>query len=129
MSAKLKILVVENATPLAMLMVSLLTRAGCNVSAAHTGEKGMELALEKKFGLIVLAVELPGISGPEICAELKQRHLSRRTPIIFVAGQPCEEGRQRCLELGAADYIAKPFSASDFVSRVLSHINPTPAHV
>jgi len=66
----------------------------------------------KSFGLICL----------EICHELKQRHISRNTPIIFVTGQPLGENRQRALELGAVDYIEKPFEASDFVFRIASQI-------
>jgi DNA-binding response OmpR family regulator len=82
----------------------------------------MELARENKFDLITLDVDLPDISGFEICSELKQRHLSYHTPIVFVSGRPCENDRQRGLDLGAVDYITKPFDARDFVSRLLSQV-------
>jgi DNA-binding response OmpR family regulator len=117
-----KILIVEDDTPLAMMMASLLTRAGCDVQGAHTGEKAMRLAQESKFDLITLDIDLPDMSGFEICRELKQRHLSRHTPIVLISGRLCEEDRQRGLEFGAVDYIEKPFSSLDFASRVLSHI-------
>jgi DNA-binding response OmpR family regulator len=126
MTDKIKILIVEGDMPLAMTMVSLLTRVGCNVSAACTGEKGMALAVEKTFDLIALNVDLPDIN--EICCELKQRHFSRHTPIVFISNHATIEDQQDGLNFGAADYITKPFDASDFVSRILSHINHTTVH-
>lgn len=128
MKTKTKILIVEDETAVAMMMVSLLTRAGCDVSVAYTGEKGMALASEKKFDLITLDLDLSDINGFEICSELKQRHFSRHTPIVFVSDHATIEDQQHGLELGAADYITKPFDASDFVSRILSHINPMTVH-
>jgi DNA-binding response OmpR family regulator len=120
-AAKPRILIVEDDTPLAMMMASLLTRAGCEVHGAHTGEKALRLAQEIKFDLITLDIDLPDMSGFEICLELKQRHLFRHTPIIFISARPCDEDRQRIFELGAADYITKPFGI-EFAPRLLSHI-------
>ena len=122
MPFKAKILIIEDDTPVAMMMVNVLSRAGCDVRVANTGQKGMELARENKFDLITLDVDLPDISGFEICSELKQRHLSYHTPIVFVSGRPCENDRQRGHDLGAVDYITKPFDARDFVSRLLSQV-------
>ena len=122
MTGKAKILIIEDDTPVAMMMVNVLSRAGCDVRVANTGQKGMELARENKFDLITLDVDLPDIGGFEICSELKQRHLSYHTPIVFVSGRPCENDRQRGLDLGAVDYITKPFDARDFVSRLLSQV-------
>jgi putative two-component system response regulator len=121
MSAKTKILIVEDETPLAMMMVHELSRAGCDVLVVLTGKRGMELAQENKFDLIVLDVDLPGISEFEICSELKQRHFSRHTPIVFISARSCEEDRRRSLELDVVDYITKPFDPSNFVQRILSH--------
>ena len=120
MTRRPKILMVEDDTPVAMMAVYWLTRSGCDVSAAYTAEKGMELASGKKFDLIVLNTDLP-INGFEICREFKQRHISRKTPVVFVSAQFCEQDVQRGLELGAVDYITKPFDVSDFVRRILLH--------
>lgn len=122
MTNKATILMVEGETPVAMMMVNVLTQAGCDVLVADTGEKGMELAQEAKFDLIVLDTDLPDTNGFDICNELKQMHASRRTSIVLISGRPTEKGRQRGLELGAADYIEKPSGASDFVRRILSPI-------
>ena len=124
MPFKAKILIIEDDTPVAMMMVHVLSRAGCDALVANTGEKGMELARENKFDLITLDVDLPDISGFEICSELKQRHLSCHTPVVFISGRLCEKDRQRAFDLGAVDYITKPFDTLDFVSRILSRVKP-----
>lgn len=117
-----KILVIEDDAPLAKMLVYLLTRAGCEVSVVHTGKEGIQLAQENQFNLIALDIDLPDICGLEICTELKQRHFFRHTPIVFMSGRPLEKDIQLGLEAGAVDYITKPFGASDFVSRILSHV-------
>jgi DNA-binding response OmpR family regulator len=119
--SKVKILIVEDDAPLAKMLVFLLTKAGCLVSVAHTGKEGMQLAQETRFDLIALDIDLPDITGYQICKEIKQRHLSRHTPIIFMSGRPLEEDIRRGLELGAVDFITKPFGV-EFASRLLSHI-------
>jgi len=121
MTGNAKILIIEDDTPVAMMMVNLLSRAGCDVRVANTGQKGMELARENKFDLITLDVDLPDISGFEICRELKLSHYSRHTPVVFILGRPCEQDIQRALELGAADFIIKPFEVTDFIYRIMSH--------
>ncbi len=122
MSAKARILIVEDDTPVAMMIAYLLTRAKCEVEVAKTANEGMQMAEEGIFDLITLDVDLPDGSGFEICRKLKQRHISRHTPIVFISGRPCEKDRQHAFELGAMDFIAKPFDALGFASRLLSHI-------
>ena len=125
MKKKKKVLVVENGMPTVMMMVSLLTQAGFDVEAAAKGQKGMEIAQERKFDLIVLETDLPDLSGFKICAELKQRHISYRTPIVFISNRHGDEYRERALDLGAADFIENPFEGSGFVSRISSHLEKT----
>jgi DNA-binding response OmpR family regulator len=122
MSGKVKILIVEDDTPLAMMMVHVLSRLGCEVLVANTGKKGLELAQENRFDLITLDIDLPGgTSGLEICRELKERHLSRHTPVVFVSGRLGEQDVQRGLEAGAVDYITKPFGM-EFAPRLLEGV-------
>lgn len=121
----MKILIIEDDAPMAEMVQILLNRAGCDVLLAHTGKEGMRLAEERKFNLIALDIDLPDINGFEICSELKQRHFSRHTPIIFMSGRPLEKDIQRGLEAGAVDYITKPFGISDFIRRIFAHIKPT----
>jgi DNA-binding response OmpR family regulator len=123
---KVRILIVEDDMPLAMMMVHVLSRAGCDVQVASTGKNGLKLAQENRFDLITLDIDLPVTSGLEICLELKQRHLTRHTPVVFVTGRLAEQDVQRGLEAGAVDYITKPFGV-EFAPRLLSHIKQTEA--
>jgi DNA-binding response OmpR family regulator len=124
MSEKIKNLVVEKVPAVASLMTFLLSRAGYDVETALTGRRGLELATSQKFALITLDVDLPGVNGFDICRELKQRWISQRTPIIFLSGNALEERRAMAFELGAVDFIAKPFIVDDFLERVASYISP-----
>lgn len=124
MSEKKKILLVEDEPAVASLMTFLLARDGYEVENACTGKQGMELGTTRKFDLILLDVDLPGINGFDICRELKQRHISHLTPLIFLSGNDIEERRTKALELGAVDFIAKPFVVADFMKRVALYIAP-----
>ena len=116
-----KILVIEDEIPVALLMVALLTRAGCEVEVATAADKGIRLAEEGNFNLITLDIDLPSASGFEMCRHLKRNSRLSDTPVVFVSWRASLEDQQQGLELGAADYITKPFDARDFASRILSH--------
>jgi sigma-B regulation protein RsbU (phosphoserine phosphatase) len=118
----MKILIVEDDMPVAMMMVYLLNRVGCETEVAGTGQKAMQMAETGNFDLITLDVDLPDGNGFEICSRLKQNARLCDTPIVFVSGRPCEQDVRRRLESGAVDYITKPFDALDFAPRLLSHI-------
>ena len=122
MTGKTKILVVEDDMPLALLMVSLLSRVECDVEVATTAKKGMLLAEEGNFDLITLDVDLPDGNGFKLCSRLKEHPRLYDTPVVFVSGRCCLEDQQHGLDVGAVDYITKPFGAMDFVPRLLSHI-------
>jgi CheY-like chemotaxis protein len=121
MQNKTRVLIVEDEAPLMMLMVHILTRVGCDVTAAHTGKKAIELAAERKFDLITLDLELPDTTGFEICSELKQRHISWKTPVIFISASPCPEDIDEAKKRGAVDYMTKPFEVTDFIYKVIYH--------
>lgn len=123
MARKKRILIVEDEVPLACWMVSVLTHAGCDVETARSGKRAMELASECKFDLITLDIKLPDTNGFEICSELKQRHISRRTPIIFISASSSEEDLRQSFRLGAKDYMTKPLEATDLIYRVVLHAN------
>ena len=120
MTAKAKILVVEDETAVAMMMVFLLTRAGCDVETAWNFEKALRLAQSSEFDLITLDINLPGTDGFEIGRRLRQFSHLRNTPVIFVSGGATDENRRRAREFGAADYIGKPFEPTDFIFRIKS---------
>ena len=119
MADKVKILVIEDEPGVAMMTMCLLTWAGCEVQTAWSAQRGMKLAQTREFDLITLDMNMPG--GFEICCSLKENPFFQ-TPIVFVSTRFCEGDVQRGRDLGVADFIKKPFVASDFVSRILSHI-------
>src|SRR5260221_7531689 len=105
-----KVLIIEDQPEILTMMVFLLTRAGCEVQTAQDGKEGMQLLRQADVvDLILLDVDLPDISGFEICRRLKEDPRASRIPVIFVTGRFHEEDRRRGLALGAADYIEKPF--------------------
>jgi two-component system cell cycle response regulator len=118
-TAKTKILVVDDEMAVALMMVFLLTRAGCEAQTASSVEKALRLAQTEAFDLITLDVDMP-VSGFELFQLLKKIPHLRETPVVFVSGNATIENQQRGLDLGAADFIEKPFDSSDFVSRILS---------
>jgi DNA-binding response OmpR family regulator len=122
---KARILIIEDQMAVAMMMVYLLNRVGCDVTTAVNGVKGMRMAEDGDFDLITLDVDMPGMDGFEICSRLKKDVRLCHTPIVFVSGRLCDEDVRRGLELGAVDYIIKPFEVTDFIFRVMSHTKRT----
>ncbi len=119
---KPKILAVEDQPEVLATILYLLKRAGCVATGARTGAQAMQWVQTVKFDLITLDIDLPDTSGLELCRRLKQDLRLCRIPVIFVSGRLCEGNRQHCLDLGAVDYIVKPFDAFVFVSRIFSHL-------
>jgi len=120
MPEKAKILIIEDEPAVSMMMVHLLTRAGCEVATASDAAKGMELAETGTFDLITLDVDLqlPGLNGFEICHRLKEDARLRHTPVVFVSARP---DARHGLALGAVDYITKPFEVTNFAFRIITH--------
>ena len=119
MTAKVKILVVDDQMAVVTMIRFLLTRAGCETQGALDAKTALRLAQTQAFDLITLDVEMPG-SGFNLFMDLKQIPRLAETPIVFVAGNASIENQQRGLDLGAADFIEKPFETQDFLSRILS---------
>lgn len=110
------ILVVEDEMSIATLLKYNLEKAGFNVLLAHDGKKGLELALNQKPDLIVLDLMLPELDGMEVCKELRSSRMN--TPIIMLTARDDEFDKVLGLELGADDYMTKPFSPREVIARV-----------
>jgi len=121
---KSKILVIENQPDVLNAIVRLLQRVGYEVFATQTGAEGIRLARNDEFDLITVDVDLPDVSGFEVCRHLKQDFRFYRTPVIFISGRLSGEDCRRAFELGAADFIFKPFDPFIFVSQIMSHVKP-----
>ncbi len=111
----MKILAIEDNPKLAARMKQQL-RKWYLIETAHSGDKGLELALTRSFDLILLDLGLPDISGLELCKEL--RKVSRDIPILVITGVDTTESRVQLLESGADDYITKPFELPELRARI-----------
>lgn len=118
---RIRVLIMDNDTRVAMMMVFALTHIGCNVDAVHTAKKGLALARKQSFDLIVLNIHLPEAGGLKVCSELKARHASRQTPILFISNSFSSEDIAEGRGLGAVDYLTKPVDMTDFIYRVVLH--------
>jgi DNA-binding response OmpR family regulator len=127
-TGKPRILVVEDQMPVAMMMTFLLARAGCETEVATTEKKAMQMAEAGNFNLITLDVDLPDGNGFMLCSRLKKHPRLCDTPVVFVSARCLIEDQQHGLEVGAVDFIEKPFEVQDFTSRILSCMNQTACH-
>ncbi len=111
-----KILVIEDDQDIAFLVAMHLRDHGSEVDVCHHGEEGLRKALGQSYDLIVLDLMLPGIDGLEICKRIRaQEHY---TPILMLTARTSEMDRVLGLEIGADDYLSKPFSVRELVARV-----------
>jgi DNA-binding response OmpR family regulator len=114
------VLIVEDDPDIAEGLRYNLEREGLRALVARTGERGLELALDKANppALVLLDLMLPGMSGMELCRRLRREPRTRRTPVIILTARASESERVAGLELGADDYVTKPFSVRELVARV-----------
>jgi len=111
-----RILVVEDDALLAEGLTSVLTRAGHVVEHATTGRHADILLVDEQFDLVVLDIGLPDIDGFEVLRRLRQRHSA--TNVLVLTARDAVEDRVHGLDLGANDYLTKPFSVNEFEARV-----------
>jgi DNA-binding response OmpR family regulator len=110
------ILVVEDEKKLARLIERHLTRSGYSVSLAHTGNDAVAKALSEEINLILLDINLPDKTGFDVLKELRSK--SYFTPVLFLTARNEIEDRIKGLELGADDYLAKPFDSGELLARI-----------
>ena len=119
-----KILIVDDEPAILRILGDVLTDEGYNVIAATDGETGIEKAKVSNPDLIILDVMLPGINGFEVCKLLKENEQTKKISIIILTGiSTLVEHKQKALQLGADDYITKPFDMSDLLNRVKTLVN------
>lgn len=119
MNEKKKILIVEDENNIAQLLAVNLMLAGYEYDIASDGEEGLSKALTGDFDLILLDLMLPKMNGFEVCARVRKK-LS--TPIIMVTAREEEKDKILGLDTGADDYVTKPFSLGELLSRIKANI-------
>lgn len=113
---KRNVLVVEDETDIAELLALHLQDLDCDVTRAADGHEGMRQAFARNWDLLILDLRLPGPDGLSICRALRRE--SRYAPILMLTSKSSELDRVLGLELGADDYVTKPFSVSELMARV-----------
>src|SRR5688500_17641579 len=116
-----RILVVEDDPSIRMGLEDTLAAKGYEVEVVGRGSEGAERAISGRYDLVVLDVMLPDIDGFEVCRRIRSsKSPSRRVPVIILSARGAELDRVRGLELGADDYVTKPFSLMELLARVAS---------
>ncbi|MCF6319337.1 MAG: response regulator, partial [Proteobacteria bacterium] len=113
---KSKILIIEDEFDIAHLVKLHLSEICDKVEIANDGLKGLQMALDRQWNVIVLDLRLPGMSGLDICKQLRTK--GKYTPILMLTAKSTELDRVLGLEIGADDYLTKPFSVLELVARV-----------
>lgn len=121
----MRILVVEDEPKAAAYLAKGLGEQGFVVDVASRGDDGLHLARSVAFDLIILDVMLPGLTGWSVLSTLRQS--GSTTPVLFLTAKDAVDDRVKGLELGADDYLAKPFAFSELLARVRSILRRGPA--
>lgn len=121
MSKDTKILVVEDEEQLSRMLRSILVQSGYSVSTAKTGLGALEHLVREEFGVILLDLGLPDVDGKEV---ITQARAISAAPILVISARESENEKIAALDLGANDYVAKPFDAGELLARIRVALRP-----
>ncbi|KJS11535.1 MAG: transcriptional regulator [Desulfotomaculum sp. BICA1-6] len=117
-----RILMVDDEKNIVELVKFNLVREGFEVLAAYDGLEAIKIALAKKPDLIVLDIMIPSLDGLEVCRQLRQNEATRNIPVIMLSARGEELDRILGLEIGADDYVTKPFSPRELLARIKARL-------
>jgi DNA-binding response OmpR family regulator len=110
------VLVIEDEPQMRAMLTDNLEFEGYRVTAVASGEEALQAVASRNFALLLVDVMLPGISGFDVCQQLRAR--GKHVPIVVLTARTAEQDRVRGLDLGADDYVSKPFSVRELLARV-----------
>ncbi len=115
-----RILIIEDDADIAESLEYNFKREGFRTIVAESGEKGLRLAMDKKVSpaLIILDLMLPGMNGMELCRKLRRDPSTEKIPIVMLTAKAAERDKVAGLEIGADDYVVKPFSFKELMARI-----------
>ncbi len=119
---KQKLLIVEDDTEITRLVTGILEPEGYRVVTASNGEKGLRIMKKNLPALVILDINMPGIDGFEVLKDLRGWS---QVPVIMLSGRDEVNDKTKCLDLGADDYLVKPFSPEELVSRTRALLRRT----
>jgi two-component system phosphate regulon response regulator PhoB len=120
-----KVLVVEDEEPISQLLTYNLQKEGFTVASAADGDDAIIALEESRPDIVLLDWMLPNVSGIELCRQIRTRAATRDIPVIMLTARGEEEDRVRGLDVGADDYVTKPFSMSELVARMRAVLRRT----
>ena len=124
--ARTRILIVDDEPDLLTVLHFGLEAEGFEVIEASDGEKGLELARSQQPDLIVLDLMLPRMDGYKVCRALKFDERYRRIPVFILSARSGDTDRRLALDLGADEYITKPYDMRELVSRIRTRLQKPP---
>ena len=126
-AADTRVLVVDDEPDILSILVYQLSREGFRVSTAVNGQSAIATAVEERPDIVILDLMLPGLDGYEVLSRLRQNDRTSATPVILLSARREEEERIRGFEIGADDYVTKPFSPRELILRVKALLRRTHA--
>ena len=126
-AADARVLVVDDEPDILSILVYQLSREGFRVSTAVNGQSAIATAVEERPDIVILDLMLPGIDGYEVLSRLRQNERTRSTPVILLSARREEKERIRGFQVGADDYVTKPFSPRELILRVKALLRRTHA--
>src|SRR5579884_2494048 len=115
-----RILVVDDSPGITRLLEQLLAAEGYTVAVAQDGRQALGAVTRHRPDLILLDLDMPNLGGFEVCAHVKQNPATRLIPVVIITGQGELQARLRAWELGADDFLAKPFESLEVLARCRS---------
>lgn len=122
-----KILIIEDMEDIVFVLKEYLEREGFQVTAAYNGLQGLQAVTEQKPDLVILDLTLPGLEGLEVCRRIRRDPETAQIPVLILSGKGEEVDKVVGLEVGADDYMTKPFGPKELVARVKTLLRRTGA--
>ncbi|MDM8549025.1 hybrid sensor histidine kinase/response regulator [Desulfobacterales bacterium HSG2] len=119
---KFKVLIVDDVPKNIQLAGSILQKEGYHISFANNGNTALNLTQTNDFDLILLDIMMPEMDGFEVCDRLKQKPETKEIPIIFLTAKTGTESTIKGFDIGAVDYVTKPFNEKELLARVRTHL-------
>lgn len=116
------VLIVDDFYQNIRIVANILKKENYQMTFAQTGKSALECTEAKNFDLILLDIVLPSMNGYEVCKVLKKNSETKDIPVIFLTGKTDTESILKGFEIGASDYVTKPFNESELLARVKTHL-------
>ena len=122
-NSKFRILIVDDTPKNLQILANILTGQGYSFEYATNGKAALEWMEETAFDLVLLDIMMPDMDGYEVCAHLKKGPLTKDIPIIFLTAKTETESIVKGFEMGASDYVIKPFNKNELLARISTHLS------